>query len=612
MLLPGLICAMLVQAAPISLQKVTDNIVAAWMDTEPDPDMQLECITASSSGRENGADARELFLKVPMSDAEVSSLVSSQLGDGSWPDIDYGNDGIGFWEPSLHAFRISRLAIYYCQKGSGDALDCALKAMDYWFSAPLKYTNWWHAEIGIPRLLGPAFLMLKERMGPERLEKAIGIMPSASIQYSGQNKVWLAGNVLLKALLLNDKNMAVQARDEILSELRFADYGEEGLQYDFSFHQHGPQLQQGNYGLSFAVTMSQWARAFEGTGLNFTPEQLELLRSYIRNGLCVLVWNNLFDTNACGRHVFPNSQRGKALCVHYAARNIGLDEKIGPLAIYYPCSDFGVYRGKGWYASIRMQSCRTIGFENTNDENMKGYFSSDGALLVRVDGEEYNDIWPVWDWHHIPGVTAWDDGKPIWGKRNGNGAEAIRPYNNSSKVAGLVKDRYMIAAMDYDRDTLTCRKAWFFFDKGIVCLGAGITKPGESRVTTTIEQSWFQGRMRKGVNWARNGSMCYFLLSDADYEADVLEHKGQWNWMSPELPTSQIGGRVFEMVIDHGSNPVDASYAYAVIPGRSLCRAKRCIKTIEVMDNNTHRQCITVGKTTMSVDWDRFELEISE
>lgn len=612
MLLYGPICALLLQATPVSLQKVTDNLVAAWTDTEADPNMQLACISASSAGRENGADARELFLKVPMSDTELSSLASSQLDDGSWPDIDYKDDGKGFWEPSLHAFRITRLAINYCQKGSAEALDCALKAIDYWFSAPLQYTNWWHREIGIPRLLGPAFLMLKDRMGPEQLEKAIGIMSFASIRNSGQNKVWLAGNVLLKALLTDDESMAVQARNAILSELRFAGKGEEGLQNDFSFHQHGPQMQLGNYGLSFAVTMSQWARAFEGTGLDFTPEQSDILSSFIRNGLCVLVWNYFFDPNACGRHVFPNAQSGKALCVHYAAHNIGLDDMIGPMAIYFPCSDFGVYRGKGWYASIRMQSCRTVGFENTNGENMKGYFSSDGALLVRFDGDEYNDIWPVWDWHHVPGVTSWDDGMPIWGDRNGNGAKAVKPYNNSSKVSGLVKDGYMIAAMDYERDTLTCRKAWFFFDKGIVCLGAGITKPGAARVTTTIEQNWFRGRMRKGEKWASNGSACYFLLSDVDYKAGVLDHEGQWNWMSPDLPDSLVSGRIFEMVIEHGSNPIDASYAYAVIPGKTVCRARRCIKSIKILENSSHRQCISIGKTTMSVDWDRFELEICE
>lgn len=612
MLLSGLICALLLQATPISLQKVTDNLVAAWTDTESDPDMQLACITASSSGRENGADARELFLKVPMSDTEVSSLASSQLDDGSWPDIDYKDKGKGFWEPSLHAFRITRLAINYCQKGSAEALECALKAMDFWFSAPLQYTNWWHREIGIPRLLGPAFLMLRGKMGHEQFESAVRVMSAANIQGSGQNKVWLAGNVLVKALLSNDEALAMQAKDAILSELRFADKGEEGLQKDYSFHQHGPQMQLGNYGLSFAVTMSQWARVFEGTGLDFPPRQIDMLRSFIRNGLCVLVWNGFFDPNACGRHIFPNAQSGKALCVHYAADNIGLDDITAPMAIYYPCSDFGVYRGNGWYASIRMQSSRTIGYENTNEENMKGYFSSDGALLVRVDGEEYNDIWPVWDWHHVPGVTSWDDGMPIWGNRNGNGAKAVKPYNNSSKVSGLVKDGYMITAMDYKRDTLSCRKAWFFFDKGIVCLGAGIIKPGTSLVTTTIEQSWFRGRMRKGDNWASNGPVYYFLLSDADHKAGVRDNEGRWSWMSPELPDSLLSGRIFEMLIEHGSNPTDASYAYAVIPGESLCRARRCIKPIKILENSSHRQCISIGKTKMTVKWDRFELEISE
>lgn len=599
----------LINASSVSLPSLAANIMRACVATESDTNLIAVCEKVSDKGLENGSDVRELFLKVPVDDRELDYLVSTQSTDGSWPDIDYADTQKGSWNPSLHAFRVQRLAINYCQGGEERALDCALKAMDYWFSAPVTYSNWWHKEIGIPRLLGPAFVMLKDQMGARRLDQAISLMSASGLRRNGQNKVWLAGNVLLKAVLTGDTDLAVKARDALVSEIHFAD-GAEGVQGDYSFHQHGPQLQFGNYGLSYAVSLSWWAMVLKGTGLDFSSEQEDFLRAYIRNGLAGLVWNDYFDPNACGRQVFPNAQIGKALCVRYAASNLGLPLECTHSACFYPFSDFCVFRGDGWYASLKMQSSRVIGFENTNEENMKGYFSSDGALLVRVSGDEYDDIWPVWNWHHIPGVTSWDDGFPIWGKRNGHGAEAVMPYNMSDKVSGLVGEDSMIAAMDYNRDSLTCRKAWFFFDKGIVCLGAGITKPGKTVVTTTIEQNKAKGGICRRKHSVSHRGISYFLLEDTGYSARIEKHSGKWSWMNPALSDDVVQDSVFEMLIYHGTNPVDASYAYVVIPGKRHNVAKQYLSTIKINENSRARQSVVIDGKVMTIDWEPFSLSI--
>ncbi|MBR0083241.1 MAG: hypothetical protein IJP93_04075 [Bacteroidales bacterium] len=597
------------QITPISLPALAANIVNVCTETEKDPKLIDLCEKVSDKGLENSSDIRELFLKVPMSGQELDYLVSSQLSDGSWADINYADTNKGSWSPSLHAFRIQRLGIKYCRDSEQRALDCALKALDYWFSNPVAYTNWWHKEIGIPRLLGPAFIMLKDKMGAGRTEKALELMAASGLRMSGQNKIWLAGNVLLGATLTGNEEMAINARNALVSEMHFSD-GNEGVQRDYSFHQHGPQFQSGNYGLSYAVTLSWWASVLKGTGLDFPAEQLSFLRDYILNGLNGLVWNGYFDPNACARQVFPNAQIGKALCVRYAASNMGLSLDSSSCARYYPSSDFCVFRGDGWYASLRMQSSRTVGFENTNNENMKGYFSADGALLVRVEGDEYDDIWPVWDWHHIPGVTSWDDGFPIWGKRNGNGAVAKTPYNKSAKVSGIVRDGCMIAAMDYDRDTLTCRKAWFFFDKGIVCLGSGITKPGTSVVTTTIEQNRAKGCVHRRKHSVTHRGITYIMLKDADYRVNKGIHSGRWNWMNPALPDNVIQEPVFEMIIHHGINPLNASYAYAIIPRMNYPQAKHYIKSITILENTRDRQQVVINGRTMTIDWEPFSFHL--
>jgi len=137
---------------------------------------------------------------------------------------------------------------------------------------------------------------------------------ASSFRQSGQNKIWQAGNVLICGILKDDADLVEAARNVILSELKLSP-GEEGLQPDWSFHQHGAQFQSGNYGLSYAMSLSWWAKVLQGTGLDFPEEKIECLRSYVRNGLCPLVWKEWFDHNACARQVFPNAQSGKALCV---------------------------------------------------------------------------------------------------------------------------------------------------------------------------------------------------------------------------------------------------------------------------------------------------------
>ena len=70
-------------------------------------------------------------------------------------------------------------------------------------------------------------------------------MENAKFGMTGQNKVWLAGNVMMRALLQNDAGLVKMARDTIVSEIVTGKV--EGIKDDWSFHQHGAQQQFGNY-----------------------------------------------------------------------------------------------------------------------------------------------------------------------------------------------------------------------------------------------------------------------------------------------------------------------------------------------------------------------------
>ena len=60
---------------------------------------------------------------------------------------------------------------------------------------------------------------MKEQLNPEEKEAAIEVMENAKFGMTGQNKVWLAGNMLMRGLLQDDFELVKAARDTIVSEI---------------------------------------------------------------------------------------------------------------------------------------------------------------------------------------------------------------------------------------------------------------------------------------------------------------------------------------------------------------------------------------------------------
>ncbi|WP_081338039.1 polysaccharide lyase family 8 super-sandwich domain-containing protein [Vibrio mimicus] len=48
---------------------------------------------------------------------------------------------------------------------------------------------------------------------------------------------------------------------------------------------------------------------------------------------------------------------------------------------------------------------RTLPIEQGNGENLLGVLISIGAHSIRIFGGEYNNIFPLWGWLKVPGVT---------------------------------------------------------------------------------------------------------------------------------------------------------------------------------------------------------------
>ena len=540
-------------------------------------------------------------------ESAVENLLRDMNEDGSWKSIDYANNARSVWKPGKHAENLRTLATFYhYHPEREDVLKAIRSSLAWWCARYPKCPNWWWNEIHGPFQFGITGLWMRDYLDKEEMDGILKVMDQLKRWRTGQNKVWAARNWLLKGLLTDDLPLVQQCRDSLISEIVVTT--DEGIQPDWSYHQHGHQLQFGNYGLSYAANMTEWIKVFEGTGYDIPKEKQDIIYNYIKEGLRWVVWNGYFDFSACGRQIGPGLQKSKARSAHSSMAKMGIEEAPAG-AKYYPYSDFGIYRTDEWYASIRMNSSRTIGYENTNSENMRGYFTADGALLVRRKGDEYNDNCAAWDWRHIPGTTTFNDGKEIYGTPGEK-----HPYNHSELVFGKVQDEIMVAAMEYDRKGLHARKAWFFFPEGILCLGSGISLDEglDWDIQTAVNQCRLRGGIESGKNWVSHDGISYVFLDKNKYRIAPAEHSGDWYAIHPSKSKKKVTIDLFDLYTDHGKAPKNASYAYLVFPGGKTGpeAASYAKKYVKVISNSETCQKAVAGGREIVVDWEKGEIRI--
>lgn len=579
----------------------------------------------------------ELMDRYHISASDVVQLLDKLQPDGSWKDIDYENQNRSGWSPKTHVERILILAKAYRLPSSGyfesvDVEAAIHKSLQYWIDRRLESPNWWHNRIGVPKTLGGVLVLFEQKLTPQEKEGALVLMKNAKFGMTGQNKVWLAGNVLVTGLLENDLDLVKSARDTIASEIKIGN--QEGIKYDNSFHQHGVQQQFGNYGAAYISSMSFWAQMFSGTDISFNQSQLNILSSLINNGYRQILWKGYMDVNALGRQFFRMAQIHKAFSTGFSALMLSEVDKINqnryndlikenfenrrePTSLtglyHFWMSDMTVQRCPLWMASVKMSSDRVIGAEAGNGDNLKGYYLADGATYTYVDGDEYSNIFPCWDWRKLPGITSYETNTPLkelsWGG-----------YHNSSNFVGNVNDgQFGITAMDFYRDGITARKAWIFIDDYILCLGAGISADSGCVITTSIEQQVKKGDLFQLQNnvWETksitdfssqneirffSGNKGYIILGESKGVALQESRSGKWNNIMAMYPNDMIENKeVFSLWIDHGKDPQNATYQYLVLPAKSKDETKD-FKTedIQVISNTKDIQAIWLSKGKMA------------
>ena len=539
--------------------------------------------------------------------AQVDDYVAHLTPDGHWPDVDYRDRSRTHWSPGQHPVRTAFLATSYRQSmlssDEGDALERAiLSALAFWVQVDPQSDNWWYNCIHTPKYIGHILLLMGDMVPKATWDRAMPIVRRSGLDRTGANLTWEAGNLLVLACATRDVALLRQAIEALTGEIRIT--REEGIQPDFSFHQHGPQLYMGNYGEVFSAENSRYAVLLAGTSFALEKEKIRAISGLIRDGQQWFIWGRQFDYHALGRQLdTPRAtNRGSgfaAICQRMAIADPGHAQEYADFAArvtgaqgpgasgprgnrHYWRSDTMVHRPGHFYASVRMHSTRTLATEAyVNRENLKGYHLADGVCFVMQRGDEYHDIQPAWDWRKLPGATCRDTDDPFpYGR-------ALRRPGTTSFVGGVSDGRAGVAAMDYDRDGVQARKAWFYVPDGWIALGAGIsdTTGDCAPVTTSINQCLLKSDVlfvREGqpekltgecitsdaLTAVHHDGIGYYLLTPQRTVVRAAPQSGTWTSIEEQSPDDSVVTQdVFSLWIEHGCGPSGGTYAYRVVPG---------------------------------------------
>lgn len=506
-----------------------------------------------------------------------STLVKGRLAtldaQGRWPDINYQDQDPASWKTQEHLQRVLALSRALADPksplyGDKSVESAVMRALDLWIAHKYQARNWYFNQIGVPMLMRDIVVLLGDRLTGERKAGALAIWH----QYGhlgpngGANTMWTAELALEYGAETGDSALIMTEAKVIGSEIKVTKG--EGIQSDFSFHEHGARLQQFHYGGAFIADASRLAWELHGTPWALPEGAAQLLANTVLQGsqwMCRgtrtvpapmdravsrvnLMEAGLQSTARYLRAVVP--QRTAEFDALIARQDGEGPSLVGFRA--YPRSDFSVYQRPALGFFLKTVSNRTVTSEmGMNGENLKGENLSCGDHYLLRDGQEYYNLQPVWDWHLLPGIT-WADGAGTVQRRS---------------FAGSVGDGAVGAtAMDYafgatGGAALTAHKFWACDGDAVVCLISDLRTTGVSApVRTALDQCRLRGSVLVGgadgtvttpaagtyapkvVRWIHHAGFAYLPLGGQPVSAATIDGAGHWTiFWDVVLPLARPG-----------------------------------------------------------------------
>lgn len=583
-------------------------------------------------------------------DQNIGESLTILQTNGSFTGIEYDRKDRSDWPPLEHINRVLDMVLGYTSQGSNYYESPDIKrqielALQYWQEVKPTCDNWWYNQIAEPQRMGLILLFMKVH-GKEKLTATLentclqrmidkGGNPGSQ---TGANRIDVALHYLYRACITENVTLLSQAMNFIYDPLRYTS-ASEGLQYDNSYTQHGRQLYIGGYGEVVIDGALKAASYAAGTPYAIAGEDLEVFSKFFRETFLSVIRGEYMLYNVLGRGITRVNVQKKSVFIKMAERMKVLDpdyadEYDKALArlkgdqpadygltaqnTHYFRSDYTLHKRPAYTFDVRTVSSRTVRNEQGigNGEAYKQYFMSDGATSLVMKGDEYFNIYPVWNWAKIPGVTCPEYTTiPI--------AKDYLISGTSNFAGGATDSLYAVSAYFYDDKyedvthtnqpaiNTSARKAWFFFEDEIVCLGNDIKSTNQYQINTTVNQCHLNGDvtissggnetvLEKGsytyndLDWVLHNGAGYFFPNKGNIGLNAREESGNWYDINRGGPNEVTKKDVFTLWFDHGIAPTDESYSYIIVPNKYTAAEMKNhpISDIEIIANTDSMQVV--------------------
>jgi len=289
-----------------------------------------------------------------------------------------------------------------------------------------------------------------------------------------------------------------------------------------------------------------------------------------------------------------------------------------------------VHRRPGYAFGVSMFSSRIGNFESINKENLRGWYTGYGMTYIyNSDQTQFDDgFWPTVNPYRLPGTTVDTQVRADLVPANGYSSSGAGFLGTNNWTGGATLNNWGAAGMQLNawNSDLTAKKSWFMFDNEIVCLGVGITCTSNQAVETIVENRKLTGagtnafivngiaqssspgwtNSLSGVSWAHldgntsGADIGYYFPQPAALNSSRAASTGSWFTINPYevgSPTTPLSRNYLTLWFNHGTNPVNSTYSYVLLPGKSTSDTASYAASpqVSVIQNSGSIQAVSQG-----------------
>jgi chondroitin AC lyase len=511
-------------------------------------------------------------------DSYVAKFINDLNEKKQWPDINYADTSPAYWQTRMHLERIINLSIAWTNSSSqfyhkADVWQTISNALDHWLEMRYQNSNWWVNEIGVPQNMRDVLILIRQQLTPLQLKQALEVLAQHKVRGVGANLIWSADLSIHYGAMVKNEELIDKSAQLIAKEIRVSTG--EGIQPDYSYHQHDERLQIYHYGSSFLRENVRLAWELRNTKWALPTGKINILTDFIVQGWqwmsrgintvpgtidrAASRQDQLHNADIRGLVPFLN-ELNPAFAKNFTAianRQNGLGTPLNGFR-YFPYSDFSAYHHNEFSFFIKTISTRTLPSESINTENLKGRLLNNGDAYFIKNGNEYFNVLPAWNWNFLPAQTNINSDKDTISR---------------SPFAGSVTDgKTGLTALDYavikGEQRITAHKFWACYDNVVVCLIANLqTANVTDSLYTALDQARLQGKVEvnkagnflkdsgtyhlENVKWIYHNNAGYINLVPASIKLELDIVNSSWSTINASASTTITREKVFRPLLYH-------------------------------------------------------------